>query len=210
MKKQVATTMLLTLLFTAGLAHANHWRPSWVFQAENVLAQADDPNDRMYYGAATLKRTKFKIDGRIMTFGENAGEAYTVWFVIFNYPEFCMTSPCSAADLPPQALPPGAEPGDPRVDVAVFNGAGAISAWDGKKGRKKAGVINVDFEALAGRTPEGMCCFGSLAPWNGLKAEVHVVVDKHPDTVLTDENYWPVHLTTPFMGHRFAIFLPAD
>jgi len=202
--KKTAITLLISLLFVASLANAGHWRPSWVFQSENVLAQADDPTYGIYYGASTLKRTKYGFSGRIMTNVENAGEAYTVWLVIFNNPRFCATSPCSGADLPEFA----GGSGDPRVDVAVLNGAGAISASDGGEG----GVINVDFEAKAvGRVPDGICCFGSLARRNGMKAEVHIVVDKHPPpTDPTDEFYWTTHLTTPFMGHRFSVFLPAQ
>ena len=41
MKKQATAILLMALLFMAGQANASYWRPSWVFQSENVLAQAD-------------------------------------------------------------------------------------------------------------------------------------------------------------------------
>ena len=203
MIKKIVTTMFLFLMLAAAFAHAGHGNPGWVYQVENVLAQADEPNFGLYYGAATLDRKKQKISGRIMTTVENAGEAYTVWFVIFNKPQFCATSPCGFADLPDFA----GGSGDPRVDVAVISASGAISASDGNGG----GVVNADFEAYAGKVPAGICCFGKLAHRNGHKAEVHIIVDFHPPPIdPTDEFYWTTHLTTPFMGHRFAIFLPTN
>lgn len=203
MKKTIVTALFLGLLMTAGLAQASGWRPGWIFQTENVVAQDDAPMFGIYYGAANLKRTRYGITGRVMTTVDNAGEPYTVWVVIFNKPQFCATSPCTGADLPDFA----GGSGDPRVDVAVLNGSGSITGSDGNGG----GVLNADFSVASGRVPEGLCCFGSLARRNGMKAEVHIVIDKHPPpTDPTDEFYWTTHLNTPFMGHRFAIFLPAD
>lgn len=201
MKKTIVITLFLGLLMSAGLAQASGWRHSWTFQTENVVAQDDAPAFGTYYGAANLQRTRYGISGRIMTNVENAGEPYTVWIVIFNRPQFCATSPCTGADLPEFV----GGMGDPRVDVAVLNASGSITGSDGNGG----GVLNLDFSAKAGRVPEGLCCFGKLARRNGLKAEVHIVVDKHPPpTDPMDETYWITHLNTPFMGHRFAIFLP--
>ena len=203
MKKQITTTMFLSLLLVTGLAHADNGKSAWTFQTENVLAQDDAPTFGVYYGAATLKRKAGGISGRIMTNVMNAGEPYTVWLVIFNHSRFCATSPCSEADLPDFA----GGTGDPRIDVAVLNGSGSISASDGNGG----GVLNADFTAVAGKVPDGICCFGSLARRNGQKAEVHIVIDKHPaPTDPTDEFFWTTHLTTPYIGHRFAVFLPAD
>ncbi len=181
--------------FGASSHSAGHWRPSWVFQPEDVVSEADGSR----HGAAWLKRTRHGIKGRIMTNVDTAGDPYSVWFVIFNKSKYCATSPCSADDLPPNG-------GDPRINVAVYNATGAISASDGKGG----GVINADFTAVAGKTPDGICCFGKLARRNGLKAEVHIVVDKHPMAPdVVDPFFWVTHLTTPSGDlHRAAIFLP--
>lgn len=201
MKKTIVTILFLGLLMSAGLVHAAGSQHRWTFQTENVVAQDDAPTLGIYYGAANLQRTRYDISGRIMANVENAGEPYTVWIVIFNRPQFCATTPCTANDLPDFA----GGIGDPRVDVAVLNASGSITGSNGDGG----GVLNLDFSAVAGQVPEGLCCFGQLAPRNGLKAEVHIVVDKHPaPTDPTDEFYWITHLNTPFMGHRFAIFLP--
>lgn len=195
MKKSLFTTSLLFLLLAAGAAHADNRQSPWDYQVQNIVAQSDAPMFNTYYGAASLYRTRFGIEGRVMAQVDNAGEAYTVWIVIFNKPFHCATSPCSADDL-----------GNERVEAAVLNGTGAISASDGNGG----GVINADFSAMGGRVPDGLCCFGSLGKNRGRKAEVHIVIDSHPDVVnpVMDPEYWTVHLTTPFAGHRFAVFLP--
>lgn len=188
--------VLATMLASA--ANASHWRPSWVFQAENVQVHPNAPDamDTSPRGAATLKRTRYGFTGQIMAQVLTAGDAYTVWIVIFNNSDACFSHPCSAADL-----------GNADARSAVFNGAGAISASDGNGG----GVINAEFSAVAGKIPDGMCCRGSLDRRNGLRAEVHIVVDQHPETPdAPDESFWTTHLTTPFGGHRFAIFLPVD
>ena len=195
----IVVGLALATMFLGSAANASQWSPSWVFQAENVQvhpAAPDFTEASPLTGAATLKRTRYGFTGRIMTKVMSAGDAYTVWIVVFNNSDACYTSPCSADDL-----------GNEAARAAVFNGAGAISASDGNGG----GIINVDFSAVAGKIPDGMCCFGSLDRRNGLRAEVHIVVDQHPEaTEMPDEFFWTTHLTTPFAGHRFAVFLPVD
>ena len=65
-----------------------------------------------------------------------ANAPYTIWWVIFNNPEKCATSPCDAPDLFDEA-----------VDAAVFNAGGSISAASGDD---ETGVINLDISVLAG------------------------------------------------------------
>jgi hypothetical protein len=51
-------------------------------------------------GTSMLVRTENGISASLRSTGMTPGQAVTMWFVIFNYPEFCATSPCGPADIP--------------------------------------------------------------------------------------------------------------
>jgi hypothetical protein len=147
-----------------------------------------------FTGAGWLERSKNELRGRVMTKVEHAGFAYTVWWVIFNHPSECSTSPCNPDDL-----------GNPAVAGAVFYGNGAISAADGNGG----GVINVDVETVARGIAEGtfrlddtstvgpIFFADGLKRGNGFDAEIHLVVDEHfgPNDKSGTES-WLLDLTT--------------
>jgi hypothetical protein len=189
-------------------AAADGARDPSTFQSTDVLNVADPS---LYTGAAWLVRSKNGFRGRVMTQVDEAGSAYTVWMVLFNNPAECATTPCSEMDL----FTPG-------VRAAVFYGNGAISSSDGTGG----GVINIDFSTTAGGIPDGWFRLDDLDPnltWNqngldrgnGFKAELHLVVDYHPDPAKDGTESWIKDLTTtnfpgggPATNHRFAIFLP--
>ena len=159
-------------------------------------------------GAAWLKRSKDRVDGRIMTTVAEAGIAYTVWWVIFNNPAGC-DGDCGEDDVFNESF--GAE-----AEVAVFNASGAISASDGMGN----GVINFDMSAI-GR--EGASIGSQVPPppatnappWNrvlkknnALCAEIHLDVNVHADTFSS----WVGELTyprPPGNTESFAIFKPA-
>lgn len=168
-----------------------------VFQAAELVG-AD--------GAAWLKRTEDHIDGRVMAKVNMANSPYTIWWVIFNNPKACGTSPCSAADL-----------GNAAADAAVFNAGGAISAASGElKANGKpngTGVINLNISVVAGEgAGNGSQVGPPLPPFmrdlneeNGLGAEVHLVIDKH----IFDSD-WVTELTYPEMTEAFVIFLAVE
>lgn len=162
-----------------------------------------------YQGAAWLIRSEEEVEGRIMAKVSTAGDAYTLWAVIFNNPDECAGSPCSENDL-----------GNPDVGGSVFYASSAISAPDGGLNRNGkpagGGVINVQFELEGGSLPDGQfVLFGDpdgLAEDNGHGAEIHLVVDKHPP--VPDGMSWIPDLTTtnfpgagPATNDRAAIFL---
>ena len=51
--------------------------------------------------------------------------AYTAWWVIFNFPEFCQTTPCTPADAPDMG-------GDPAVQFSEALADGLIVRADGR------------------------------------------------------------------------------
>jgi hypothetical protein len=50
-------------------------------------------------GTSTLVRTDTGISATFHSTGLSAGHAVTLWFVIFNSPEACFTTPCGLVDL---------------------------------------------------------------------------------------------------------------
>jgi len=195
---------LLAGLCIAGGANAQDQR----FQTSDVIDVTGV--DSFYQGAAWLIRSEEEIEGRIMAKVSTAGDAYTLWGVVFNNPGACASTPCSANDIP-----------NGNVGASVFYTSSTISAADGglKENGKPAGggVINFDFEIEGGSLPDGLFLLvgdpDGLAEDNGFGAEIHFVVDKHPP--VPDGMSWISDLTTtnfPDMGpatnERVAIFLP--
>lgn len=214
MKKLLSGSIGLLLLFAANFVLADR-----VFQTSemNVGPAFGDPTQAE--GAAWLRRSPKRVDGRVMVKVDKANTAYSIWWVVFNNPEKCAGSmstpkePCGPPDL-----------FNPDVEAAVFNASGAISAADGslKKNGKPAGggVINVDVEIIAGEGSNtghapfpvnvpfsGADLNGLLNDLNGCGAEIHIDVNEHS---VFDEG-WETELTQPEgMTHRFAIFPAVD
>ena len=188
------------------------------FQATTVLKPIIMGEEVVGYeevGAAWLKRSKDRFDGRIMTTVDTAGIPYTVWWVVFNNPAGCITE-CGPADLMAD--------GGAAADVAIFNASGAISAMDGMG----KGVINFDMSAIGG---EGASIGSQVPPppaadappWNRVLkknnarcAEIHLDVNVHANPPLNSNGYvnWVAELTyprPPGNTESFAVFkAPAD
>lgn len=73
---------------------------SWDFESGNT----DNP-----VGTSSLVRTSKGISGNYKTEGLRPGNAVTLWFIVFNYPEDCVAGPylCSPYDLGPEAAAKG-------------------------------------------------------------------------------------------------------
>ena len=177
-----------------------------VFQTSPVI----NADTMMEDGAAWLKRSKNRVDGRIMTTVDVPGAPYSVWWIIFNNPSACATSPCGFNDL---------LDGGKAARVAVFNASGAISALDGMGNA----VINMDLSVIGG---EG-AAIGSqdppdFPPWNGEApgfefleplfyrvleknngkcAEIHLDINEHEM-----DSDWVSELTNPEVPQSFAVF----
>lgn len=171
-----------------------------VFQTAPVVNAGSGAED----GAAWLKRSNDRVDGRIMTTVDAAGAPYSVWWIIFNNPAAC-SGPCGEDDVFTASF--GAEAG-----VAVFNASGAISAMDGMGNA----VINLDLSVIGG---EGAGIGSQVAPPpasevpffnrvlrknNASCAEIHLEINEH--VMDTD---WVSELTYPEAQQAFAVFPPA-
>ena len=196
--KLLLTSTLAVVFWTVSMgAVADPDKPR-VFQTSPVWNGASGAED----GAAWLRRSKDRVDGRIMTTVDIAGIPHTVWWVIFNNPAGC-TGPCG-----PDSLADGGE----AADVAVFNASGAISAVDGM-GRA---VINLDLSVIGGegagigsQSTDGLPPFFHriLKKNNARCAEIHLDIQKHP--TLDDPIDWVSELTYPEELQAFAVFPPA-
>lgn len=89
---------------------------------------------------STLNRHRGGVSIHARTNELPAG-AYTNWFVIFNNPSYCLSIPCSGADLP-------ANGGDPAVQVSVLFATGNVVSDHGSgqfaaslKENDKAGAL---------------------------------------------------------------------
>jgi hypothetical protein len=173
-----------------------------VFQTSPVFSASDGVTED---GAAWLKRSKDRVDGRIMATVDMLGSPYSVWWIIFNNPAACATTPCGFDDLL-----------DEDVGAAVFNASGAISAADGTG----SAVINLDISVIGGEgagsgsqiAPDFFPFNDFLAPVfervleknNGRCAEIHLDINEH--VMDTD---WVFELTNPEAPQSFAVFLAA-
>jgi hypothetical protein len=183
-----------------------------VFQTAEVQAAETSPGSGIFTtaeGAAWLKRSEDRVDGRIMAKVDKANEPYSIWWVIFNNPDGCIAS-CGLADL--------FVDGGVAADVAVFNASGAISAASGalKRNGKPAegGVINVDLSVIAGESAgngsqDAFCpfpfCLADFNEGNGLCAEIHIDINEHEFN-----GDWVQELTNPENPQGFAVFGPTE
>jgi len=75
-------------------------------------------------GEATLKRSKEGVNLTVHTTALGPGNAYTIWWIIFNNPGACAPTGCSGADFPQNG-------GDPAVEASVMNATGRVADSDG-------------------------------------------------------------------------------
>jgi hypothetical protein len=186
-----------------------------VFQAAPVV----NVESGMEVGAAWLRRSKDRVDGRVMTTVNYAGIPYTVWWVIFNNPAGCIDpEDCGPADLAADA--------GKAADVAIFNASGAISAMDGMG---IGGAINLDLAVIGGEgarigSQEPPPPATNAPPWNRVFkknnarcAEIHLDINFHVDPPAPapgEVGYWVRELTypaprpPPLGTEAFAAFKP--
>jgi hypothetical protein len=133
--------------------------------------------DTTVVGSSTLIRNAGSIQMTLGTSDVPSGHVVTVWWVIFNHPEFCQFGEpanastgfagtrCGAGDL---GIVPGLTP-DARVDPLVTYAAGHVT---GTSGTASYGSY------LSTGAPKGQVLIGS-AFTNPLGADVHLVVHDH-------------------------------
>ena len=114
--------------------------------------------DVLAAGGSILVRTPTGVFATIHGSGFTPGEAVTVWFVIFNHPEYCAAIICNPSDVPTAA-----------TQASALNAGGAIIGPDG----------NLSFGAFR--------AFGdtsrAFVPGPGLiepfSAQIHLVLRSH-------------------------------
>lgn len=127
----------------------------------------DAASENVVVGSSRLTRNRNGVSMTLQTTGLDPGSATTNWWIVWNAPENCSTSPCSEADL-----------FDPAVVSDVIYAAGNVVGGNGKS-------------AFAAHLSEGDNS-GSIFPAFGLpspglidaeKAEIHLVVRTHGQAI---------------------------
>lgn len=127
---------------------------------------------------STLFRNQDGVFFSFYTSGLTNGHAVTIWMAVFNNPEFCATSPCTAADF-----------ANPAVDGTLLNTGGRVIGPDGK------GVYGA-FRAVGdttGARPMTGTGNGLVKP---MSAEIHLVTRSHGPAFLMDPMGLELQLTT--------------
>ncbi len=141
------------------------------------------------FGTAELTRRSDRVHVKVNSSGLEEGGVYTLWFVVFNNPEFC-NGPCDANDF-----------GDQLVATSILWGTGSMVNSQG----------NAQFNAVLreGNAPGEVVSGPGLLDVEG--AEIHIVLRTHGAPI---PGLVPEQLTT-FAGgcdinfcadQQFAIF----
>lgn len=116
MRKKPGTILLILISSALTFAFAG------TAQAETTHADVvtffnpdDSPADGHVTGHAILKRTHEGINLKVKTSELGPGNGYTLWWVIFNNPEYCDDG-CNGPDL-----------GNPDVEGSVMNATGRVA-----------------------------------------------------------------------------------
>ncbi len=115
-------TICLLILFLSGTTYASHKTESPVYDLnpDASLGVLHPDSDK-----STLTRSRNSITFTLDTSDLDAATPHTVWLVAFNYPQYCLATPCSVADFP---FVPGH---DPRAQATFVNAGGGVSNVDG-------------------------------------------------------------------------------
>lgn len=122
-----------------------------------------DPADVI--GTSAVVRNNNSVSARINSLELPPGQAFTMWIIVFNNPEFCATTPCGAPDLFNSAVQGDALFASGHVVGGSGTGtfAGQVSLGDASG----SALNEIGFPELA---------VGLLDPYG---AEIHVVLHSH-------------------------------
>ncbi|RME99360.1 MAG: hypothetical protein D6768_15195 [Chloroflexi bacterium] len=112
-------------------------------------------------GKSTLERGNDNIKVKIKTKKLISNGVYTVWWVIFNNPAGCATTPCDLPDI-----------GNPAAEVAIIWADAGVAEDNGKiefEGELKTGQAGID------ELPAGALHNGMLTNPMGAQVENHIV-----------------------------------
>ena len=166
------STVLLLLGMLAGSAMAQGSGGGPADRQSADVVSAEDPDDVV--GDARLVRTDAGVSYNLRTTGLTHGDATSIWWVIFNNPDACGTSPCGMLDL-----------FNPAVAVSVQSGGGNMVGASGNSayaGHLSVGettnphpFVHTDYETRP-EGPDPVANPGLLDPRG---AEIHLVVRTH-------------------------------
>ena len=120
MKRRMLVALVLIGLLSVVLVS----RASAATQTTSDVVSMADPT--MVVGSSTLTRTGKAISVDLHTSGLTAGDAVTIWWMVFNHPEACVSGAtgggprCGMADI-----------GNPAADLSVLYAAGHVVDQDG-------------------------------------------------------------------------------
>ena len=141
-------------------------------------------------GEATLKRSKEGVNVTIHTTELGPGNAYTIWWIIFNNPDACVAS-CAGSDL-----------GNPAVEGSVMNATGRVADSDGNA--RFSAFLPVGFMHT---NPSSGNLRQLLGPGlqNVKGAEIHIVVRCHGLATGSDPSDNPVEQISTLLGDCNAV-----
>ncbi|MEM9315632.1 MAG: hypothetical protein AAGA95_13480 [Pseudomonadota bacterium] len=120
MKKLLLAPAILAM---STMAWADRTSESPIFELDPVFATLGDQRPETDF--TILSRREKLVSYTVKTSGLLEESPHTVWLVVYNYPEYCQTTPCGLFDLP---FLPGH---DPRVQASFVNAGGGVSNVDG-------------------------------------------------------------------------------
>jgi hypothetical protein len=133
-------------------------------------------------GTSTLHRNTNGITVNFKAEGLYPG-AYTIWWVIWNNPEYCgVENACLEPDFPDSVFPPLDPNPDNMVGVEVMYAGGHVVGKNGK-GNFSAHLNAGDDTPESMNTSFGFTSVGGLRVGNTFDAEIHVVLRTHGPAV---------------------------
>jgi hypothetical protein len=168
-----------------------------------------DPDNPNPVGSSTLLRKDDRLSMSLKTNALPAGHVATVWWVIFNNPEFCEGTPCGSADFDnPLVQADALFAAGKKVPEARRPGHGGHHGHGGHFGNGRKPVTKFVGQLRPGETDRsiftelfGIPGIGVIDPQ---KAEVHLVVRSHgpklPGQVLEQMSTYLGGCTTELPG----------
>ena len=130
--------------------------------------------DESAQGASTLVRTDTGVSATIDDFQLVAGDAYSVWWVIFNDPEFCSDGVCGEDDI---FAEDGSVALTEAADISALNATGGVASADG--------TASFSASLPKGDTGSYQVLFGGGLV-DPMGAEIHLIVRTHGPALTGD------------------------
>jgi len=177
-RTSVFGAMTVAFVMIAGIAvAAGHLQPSTT-DVQNVLWFADESDT---LGESVLTRTDVMVLASIEGAGLEPGNAYTVWWVVFNNPTACSDGACGEDDIFVDGDPANGlnMAGVAAAEIAVGNATGNVAKADGTA--EFGARLKRNDGAASGHQilfPAGLSG-DSVLTASGNDAEVHIVIQRH-------------------------------